>query len=580
MMATNGDGRMDVDGGFPDLSHPTTTPTTNHPLDDVVPSSMPSSEPSPHVLSPRPHLFSSLEEAYSKITSRSRSGSRQVSGETRTSESGDESLLMSLSPTDARALYTNIGFPITHAFGRSLTETVPSQLPRPRGVRQLNDGDLKGAQALTSQLSSRTEPVIRPSPIRQYIEARSFAEANTSNQPPPYTSGNTVGHQTHEHGSSSALALSAAQSQSGIYGCSDESDCLIGQYDGGTESNAGTYRVAENRPCPTPSFNTTMATGWSAHGPQAPPRSATEPAPEREAKHLDFNGYNRKVATGNRTAPDMPLPEDPPFHPSNPFATIVANRGIVEPAPGVNASPSSHSSGSPKPLLHYSDSEDDRARIGSDLGVESEAENRLSILQPPPERMHSARRPERGRRSFAPNVHASVSGTTTGESDNDDPFKYDGLFPQPSKEREVSVYLHQVSGIGQDDDAIHYSPEKTPSRGTGQSFNGEAVSPTGQRSLNDVWSANMTPVQVFDHNARAQRHSSGHDFFDSRAVNPEWALGSPDAVRVPVRLRNLPDQEMSLEYHSGDQGAAQQLVFEGLYRDEGQNRRMTGNTED
>jgi hypothetical protein len=579
-MSATGDGKNDMDGGFPDVSHPTTTPTANHPLDDVDPSSGPSSEPSPHVLTPRPHLFSSLEEAYSKITSRSRSGSRQASGETRDIESGDGSFLMSLSPTDARALYTNIGFPITHAFGRSLTETVPSQLPLSKGVQQLNDGDLKGAQAPNPQPSSRTEPVIRPSPIRQYIEARNFAEADTSNQPPPYTPVNSVGGIIQEHGSSSALALLAAQSQAGIYGCSDESDCFIGQYDGGTESNAGTYGIADSRPCLSPSLNITMATGRDTHSAQAPPRSATEPAPEWETKHLDFTGYSRRGATGTQTAPDMPLPEDPPFHPSNPFATTVANRRIVEPALGATVSPRSDSPASPKPLLHYSDSEDDLARIGSDLGVESEAENRLSILQPPPERMHSARRLERGRRSFAPNVHASVSGTTTGESENDDPFKYDGLFPQPSKEREVSVYLHQVSGLAQDDGTIRYSPEKTPSRGTGQYFNGDAVSPTRQRSVNDALSVNVPPAQVFEHNTRAQHHDSGHYFFDSGAINPEWALGSPDAVRVPVRPRNLPDQQMSLAYHSSDQGAAQQLVFEGLHCNEGQNRRMTGNTED
>ncbi|ROW07779.1 hypothetical protein VMCG_03551 [Cytospora schulzeri] len=581
-MAETGDDKKDVGGDFPDVSHPTTTPTTNHPLDDVDPSSVSSSEPSPQALTPRPHLFSSLEEAYSQITSRSRSGSRQVSGETRNSESGDESFLMSLSPTDARALYTNIGFPITHAFGRSLTETVPSQLPHSRGVQQLEHGDHNGTQALTSQLSSRTEPVIRPSPIRQYIEARNFAEADTSNQPPPYTANNTVGRIIHQHGSS-AVATSAAQSQAGVFECSDESDYFIRQYDGGIDSNVGTYRVTENEPSPPPSFNTTMTTGWGAsgvHGVQAPPRSATEPSRNWEARRPNIDGHNRTGATGNQTAPDMPLPKDPPFHPTNPFVTAVANRTIAEHALGVNTSPSSHASDSPKPLLHYSDSEDDQARIGSDVGVESEAENRLSTLQPPPERMHSARRHERGRRSFTPTVQASVSGTTTGESENDDPFKYDDLFPQPSKEREVSVYLHQVSGIEQDDGDIHYSPLKTPFRGTGQYFSGEAASPVGQRLLNNAWSANMTPVQNFEHNARAQQYGSGHGFFDSNAINPEWALGSPDAVRVPVSQRNLCDQEMSLEYHPGDQEAAQQLVLQGLHHDEGHNRRMTGNTED
>lgn len=577
-MATIGDDKKDMGGGFPDTPHHTTIPTTNHPLDDVEPSPVSSSEPSLHVLTPRPQLFSSLEEAYSRITSRSRDGSRQVSGETRNSESGDESFLMSLSPTDARALYTNIGFPITHVFGRSLTETGPPQPPQSKGAQQLHDGDLKGARALTSQLASITEPVIRPNSSKRYIEARNFAEADISNQPPPYTLTNTVDRIVLQHGSS-ALDPSASPSQASVHECSDDTDCLIGQYDGGAEPNA-TYHDAENEPGLPHSLNATMTTGWDARGAQAPPRSATKPSPTREAKPLNINAYNRKGANVNQKVPDLPLPKDPPLHPSNPFATSVANRGIEEPTPEAKASPSSHPSGSPKPLLHYSDSEDDCACIGSDLGVESEAENRLSMLQPPPERMHSSRRHERGRRSSAPTVHASVSGTVTGESDNDDPFKYDDLFPQPSKEREVSVYLHQISGIGQDDGAVQYSPEKTPSKRTGQYFNGEAVSPTGQRSLGNARSANMTPVQVFDRNARAQHHGSGHEFFEPNAIDPEWALGSPDAVRVPVMQLNLSDQEMSLGNHPGDQRASHQLLLEGLRRGEGQNRRATGNTED
>ncbi|KAK7743582.1 hypothetical protein SLS53_004117 [Cytospora paraplurivora] len=308
----------DAGGNFPEASHSATTPTTSHPLDDVVPVISPLSEPSLQVITPRPHLFSSLEEAHLKITSQSREGSRQVSGEIRDSESRDDSFLMSLSPSDAREIYTNVGFPIIR----------------------------------TSSYSQR-------------------------------------------------------------------------------------------------------------------------------------------------------------------------------------------------PLLDISDSEDDNARIGaSDLGVESEAEaeNRLSVLQPPPERMHSARRQGRGRRSFIRDAHMSASRTTTGESDNDDPFKYDDIFPEPSKEREVSLYLHQVSGFGEDEAAFTYSPDKTPLGSIGQSFNGEAVSPTEQRLIRSVRSVNMAPAQGYGHNT-SQLHidspSRGHDFFESGAINPEWTLGSPDAVRVPVRQSNF-----------------------------------------
>ncbi|KUI70786.1 hypothetical protein VM1G_05976 [Cytospora mali] len=579
-MAASGDSKKDVGSSFAEASHPTTTPTIDHPLDDVVPSlTSSSSEPSPQVITPRPHLFSSLEEAHSQITSRSREGSRQVSGETRNSGIGDESFLMSLSPTDARTLYTNIGFPITRAFGRSLTDTVPSQLPLSQDARELNDGNLNVAQALASQVSSRTEPLVRPSSTVRYIEARNFAESDISNQPPPYTSGNTVDRIIHQYGSS-AQASSAEQSQAGVYEYSDESDCFIGQYDGGIKSSIGTRHFAENDPCPPPLFNNSKQNRWGAYqSAQATSRSATEPSAESKTKRLNTIGYDRNGAIVNKTAPDVPLPENPPFHPSNPFATTAARSGIVAPAPRIDDSPSSRSSSPPRPLLYYSDSEDDYARIGSDLGVkdedEAEAENRLSILQPPPERMHSARRHERGRRSLVRNLQTSDSGTTTGESDNNDPFKYDAIFPRSSKEREVSVCLQKVSEIEQDGDVIPCSPGRGPLRSTGNYFNCEAASPTGQKLLNNTWSASMSPVQGLDRNARMQHHGStsqGSDFFDPNAINPKWALGSPDAVRVPVRQNSFPDEEINLEEaHTYGQKAVQQLVLEDLRRVEGQN---------
>ncbi|ROV89184.1 hypothetical protein VPNG_10208 [Cytospora leucostoma] len=441
-MAAFGDDK-EAGGNFPEASHSATTPTTSHPLEDVVPSISPLSEPSLQVITPRPHLFSSLEEAHMKITSQSREGSRQVSGETGDSESRDDSFLMSLSPTDARAIYTNVGFPIIRTVSRSLTET-----PRP--------------------------------------------------------------------------------------------------------------------------------TGWGVQAAQAAPRSATGPSPGLKAKHPNMAGYGCKGTIGHQTAPNIPLPKDPPFHPSNPFATNMAHPNIAESSSSDITTPSPQSSYSPRPLLDISDSEDDNARIGaSDLGVESEAEaeNRLSVLQPPPERMHSARRQGHGRRSFTNSAHMSASRTTMGESDNDDPFKYDGIFPEPSREREVSLYLHQVSGFGQDEAAFTNSPDRTPLGSICQPYNGEVVSPTEQRLLRSVRSVNMAPAQGFGHNT-SQPHfdspSRGHDFFESSAINPEWALGSPDAVRVPVRQRNFVGHETSHGgAHTGAIGEAQQLVFEDLRREFG-----------
>lgn len=488
---------------------------------------------------------------------------------------------MSLSPTDARAIYTNFGFPITRAFGHSLTEGVPSQLPGLEGVQELNDAKTSITRAPNARLSSRTEPVVPQGHTSGSLEARDFAEADISNQPPPYSSGNTVDRIIQQYGSSTQDS-SATQSQAGTFEYSDESDDLLGQYDRGADSNDGISHVAKNEPCPPPPFNTPVATGQGAQGTQDLPKSATESSPEWEANHLKMAVYAYKGTSSNQNLPEKPHTRNFPLHPSNPFATP------MKPASRVNPSPRSNSPDSPRPLLHYSDSEDDYARTGSDLGIESEAEaeNRLSRLQPPPERMHSAaRRKERGRRSVANDAHTSTSGIMTGDSDNDDPFKYDGLFPQPSKEREVSLCLHQVSGIGGDGTAFDVSPQKTPLRSTGQYFTGEAASPTEQRLLNNnTWSSDMTSSRVFGRNSKEQHRDSihhGQSFFDFSAVNPEWALGSPDAVRVPVRQRNFSNQERSSAgAQPGAQEVAQQLALEGLHCDEGQNRRATGYTED
>ena len=605
-MAASGNRKEAREGSnFAEASRSKTTPTANHPLGGVVPSLVSSTEPSlhvvtpitpitpvspitPRVVTPRPHLFSSLEEAHSQITSRSREGSRQVSGETNNSCIGDDSFLLSLSPTDAQALYTSVGFPITHAFGRSLTDSMPSQLPpqlpRSGGAQELDNNHLNFAQALTSQLSSKTEPVVRPSADRQYLEARAFAEAEISNQPPPYNSDSTVDRLIRQYGSS-AQASSAAESQTAGYKCLDDSDCFIGQYDGGIEPDAQRDRFAHNELGLPLSSDKAMTTGRNMQDVQAPPNSAVDSSPEREADRLNIAQHNHKVTAGSQVVPDMPLPRGrrTPFPRSNPFAATLAQSGTVEPVPESNASLRPRVSKSPRPLLYWSDSEEDCARIGSDLGVDSEAENRLSMLQPPPERMHSARKHERGRRSFAKNAHKSASGTTAGESDSDDPFKYDGIFPHPSKEREVSACLHQVSGLDQDSSAISYSPESTPLKHTPRCLDGEAASPTTQRLCN-TRTTSMAPIGNFGQNAREQRQrptNSGHEFFDTTAINPEWALGSPDAVRVPVGRDYSSEQERTqARAHPGGQEASQQLILEGLRRDEGHNHRKTGNTDD
>lgn len=599
---TNGEGEV---GDFAETPHSKTTPTANHPLDVVVPSLVSSSEPSlhattpvtpvtPQVTTPRPHLFSSLEEAHLQITSRSREGSRQVSGATNHLDSGDESFLVSLSPPDAREVYTNVGFPITNVFGRSLTDSMPSQLPRHRGVQESNNTHHNLAPALGSPLPSKTEPAVHPNPASRFLGTRAFAEADISNQQPPYNSDSTVDRLIRQYGSS-AQASSAAESQTVGFDGLGDSDYFIGQYDGCYESDAGGGHLADNDPHPLPLFNRPTTTRQSPQGVQASPRSAVQPSPDREARCPNIVAHDQHDTTGDQAVPSMPHSvghRRTPFHSSNPFAGTVAQSATVESTPEAKASPKRRKPRpkSPRPLLYYGDSDEELPRADKHTKVESdsesdseaEANNRLSKLLAPHECLHSARKNERVRRSYPNTGSQSASGMTNGESDSEDPFKYDAIFSQPSKEREVSAYLHRISGLAQDTSAIPCSPDRTPLRGTTQYLEGQPVSPTAQRLLDTTQSSSMASIKTPDQNAREQRRgqaNQGHAFFDSSAIHPDWALGSPDAVRVPVRQKHCPSQEGLQGARLGGQEASQQLVLEGLRR-EGQNHQKTGNTED
>lgn len=495
-------------------------------------------------------LFGSLEEAHSRITRLQPSGTpKTVGDETTSSGSGDDTILKDMgriSPADARAIYTNVGYPVTRAFGRSVTDAVncsvdePALLPSPLLVQKQVNPDPRKIDALVSPPTSKTAPVAwqnpdEPwqSPPTRFTEAQAFAEANTSNQPPPYSPKNKL-------------------------------DRAIGHYDPAAQ---GSFVVE------------------SKFRPRAPLAEGDRLAQDHEANTV----LGRVAEEGIGLPPQVALPEDPPFHSTNPFAASARLKASETVLRVVNASPEPESPLS-RPLLYFSDSEDDRACIGSDFGVGSgmavnsdpgagSDESKVPKLLPPPPRMHSARRKERGRQSLTSSACSSVVAGGMTDGSEEDPFHYDSVFLRSTREREVSARLHRVSGVERGSTAIICSPDGSPLRTSCHLEDRGLASPEVQPTM---LGSQVSPLRLLQHtdvgndtgNQQSQR------FFDSSAINPEWTVGSPDVVRVPVRESTQSHQRQhTQEKHPDGKGTLSKLVLDGLRGRKDQDQLPTGNTE-
>lgn len=496
-------------------------------------------------------LFGSLEEAHSRITRPQPSGTlRSVGDETTSSGSGDDTILKDmrrLSPADARAIYTNVGYPVTRAFGRSVTDAVdctvdePALVPSPLLVQKQPNPALRVSNASTGPPKSKTAPVAWQNPDEPWqspptrsTEAQAFAEANTSNQPPPYSPKSKL-------------------------------DRALGR----------------RSPAPQDSF--AAESEFRRHAPSVDRN--------RLAQGYEANAVLGRVAgKGIGSPPQVALPEDPPFHPTNPFAASARLNASGTVLRVVNASPSPESP-FPKRLSYCSDSKDDRARIGSDLGVGSgigvesdlgagSDESKVPKLLPPPARMHSARRKETGRQSLISSGRSSVAGGGMTEGSEEDPFHYDSVFLRPSREREVSISLHRVSGVERGSTAIICSPDGSPLRTSPLVEARESSSPNVQPTMlgNQVVSPLRLPKRAAVGNDA--RNQQGQEFFEPSAISPEWTVGSPDVVRVPVRGSTQSGQRRNTKgRHSEVERTLSKFVLEGLRGCEGQNQLPTGNTE-
>lgn len=255
-----------------------------------------------------------------------------------------------------------------------------------------------------------------------------------------------------------------------------------------------------------------------------------------------------------------------------------------------------------RPILDVSDSSEsdcDRAKVGSDLGAGSRggseeapsvAESKVGQLIPPPARMNSARGhlQQRGRNSMASYKTNSIGGAMTDESD-EDPFSYDHLsiFHQPTKEREVSARLRKVSGVGRESTATVYSQDGTPSKSyyEDQYFaDDQPASPNSARLRKDL--ADLPPQTHNPMGEPSKEKNRAGKFYDPTAIKSEWALGSPDVVKVPVKQakdkenRFARDVQDPAEVGEGQSKEMNRAARQHREETQTQANRMTGNTED
>lgn len=542
-----------VGDAFPDSSTlpecAATRMCTTHPFNDLDGARLTPpvlSRPISHNLTPRPHLFPSLEAARDHVyrkSSDTRQASRNAYGNISQTPSEDEPSLEDMNP-----------LPSTRAFGHSLTSHAQLQSP--------------ALPALPSATPVRgftpiTKPVIWDN-VPKPLNTSSSRNASSSQM-----SGSSVDNIIAQYGQQSS---SAAQSQVAVYGglsSAVEMDHLSGQDQDAVQANASM------EPC------------WA--------NAATEA--------LAGRGFGLRIKASDQSVPPGPPNLKAPLHPSNPFFSDPHSPTTEEddaPDPWsmlCPADPDALLRETPTPPIEHAS-----AKLGSDPGVGSItgsetvsiAESKVGPLHRPSNAMHSVRRQQRGRQGSASyNTHSAgaFSEATDASGAEEDPFKYDrgGLFLQPSRERVVSANLRKVGGLLRESTATVYSQDGTPSR----TFYGEAaedyfdmnrqpILPVQNRPQGDLATPQALSRNPFSgsQNGLCNPANVTRGFYDPDAINPEWASDSRDMVRVPVtKKENLFDGSQRNPRVGSLWQPEQEVGLEALRRREGDNR-ITGNTED
>lgn len=492
---------------------------------------------SSRVYTPRPHLFPSYSEAHSHVlrSQRHNSGESNSDDATLVSDMNDQIL----QPAPVSCTTTPNNTPVLEYSGDS-EPVVWEHVPRP----------LNTSQTVSSSI-----------------------------QPSSQISGSSVAQIIGHYGQQSS---SAAQSQAAVCGSNPELECDLDLFIGQTATAAQMNALVD--------ASLDQATS---------PRGATATtATDRPATPFFCTSGPRESNDHHLSSPPFASPDLPSFHPTNPFST----------PPFIpickHESHSSDLAALCQENREYGE-QDKFSIIESDLGADSKtgsdeapsvAESKLGQLIAPPTRMNSTRcKKPHGHYSVASSNTKNTNNSSADESDQD-PFAYDhpSVFLQPSQEREVSACLHHVSALARESTATVYSQDGTPSKtyyGNDQYFiNGQAVSPESG-SLLDRLARMPTPTR--SRPARPVRqpehHTSdsvGGEFYDQNAVKSEWAMGSPDVIKVPVKknqtMENRFGQGLQSPAETGRFQSEQKMGFAALRRGDeaSQANRITGNTED
>lgn len=541
-----------VGDAFPDSTtlpeHAATEACLKHPLQEHLDDSRLTSPTFSRTVSrnptPRPQLFPSLEAARDHVyrkSSDTRQSSRNASGEVSQAPSEDEMSLGDMNP-----------LPSACVLDRSVTAHAQSQSPAP--------------PTHTVDPSHSFSPITRP--VIWEDVPKPLNTSCSRNVSSSQMSGSSVENIVGQYGQ----LASATQGQAVGYGDS-------------CSSTGGPILIGHGR------YGEPLSAGKQSYR-----GDVAAPTVEGEDYLLEPKVYDPSVPAKAPTS-------RAPLHPSNPFfndANVVTKEDDKSESQSrlCSAEPDALPREAPTPLIDHH-----RRKYGSDLDAGSAtdsstvsvAESKVGPLSRPSNAMHSVRRQRRGRQS---SVHdntysAGVVSECTDASDADeDPFKYDrgGPFLQASKERIVSARLRMVSGLPRESTATVYSQDGTPSRtfygedpadyfGTdGQPLSPESTGPQSDLYMTQAQSRNPFAGLQRDH-YRSANVTNG--FYDPDAINPEWASGKPDTVRVPVTKKDNRFGRTQRGYGVGSSSRPDQeeVGLEALRRHEGDNL-ITGNTED
>lgn len=553
MMARSEVDQTLVGDTFPDSAtlpeHATTEPGVKHPLEEDTEDSRLTCSVASHPVSrkstPRPLLFPNLEAARDHVyrkSSDTRQTSRNAFREVSQAPSQDEMSLEDMNP-----------LPSTCVLGRSLTDQAPYKSTAPP------THSIDPSQSI-SPITSHViwEDVPKP------LKTSSSRNASSSQQ----MSGSSVENIVVHYGQSA---------------CADQSQTAV--HKGSPSNTVVPISIGQSRRYELPS---------AVEEPRR--RKIDRSILEGDKYFLEPKVYVRPVGSKAPTSRAA-------LHPSNPFFNDAIPNGKDD---DMSESQSRLCPAEPDALLHVAPTppiDHHQRKFGSDLEVGSVAdsstvsvaESKVGPLSRPSNAMHSVRRQRRGRQS---SVHdktysAGVRSECTDASEADeDPFKYDrrGPFLQASKERVVSARLRMVSGLLRESTATVYSQDGTPSRTFyGEipadyfGIDGQPLSPgsTNQHSDHDATQApSLNPFLGMqrDHHRPA---NVTNEFYEPGAINPAWALGKPDTVRVPVTKKDSLSGRTQQDHVMGSsmQHEQEDVGFESLRRHEGDNR-ITGNTED